>query len=92
MFVGRTEGRIVQARGPTDFGWDPVFLPDGEAHLLRVIVTVAVRGCAGGERVAHGGKSRQRACGNSACSTASTALRSGLVVRACVRACARVRV
>ncbi|KAG2427656.1 hypothetical protein HXX76_012305 [Chlamydomonas incerta] len=29
VFVGRTEGRIVQARGPTDFGWDPVFLPDG---------------------------------------------------------------
>jgi len=30
VFVGRTEGKIVQARGPTDFGWDPVFEPDGE--------------------------------------------------------------
>jgi len=29
-FVGRTEGKIVPARGPTDFGWDPVFLPDGK--------------------------------------------------------------
>ena len=28
-FVGRTEGRIVPARGPTDFGWDPIFQPDG---------------------------------------------------------------
>jgi inosine/xanthosine triphosphate pyrophosphatase family protein len=28
-FVGRTEGRIVPARGPADFGWDPVFQPDG---------------------------------------------------------------
>ncbi len=28
-FVGRTPGRIVPARGPTDFGWDPVFEPDG---------------------------------------------------------------
>ena len=28
-FVGRTSGRIVAARGPTDFGWDPVFQPDG---------------------------------------------------------------
>jgi len=28
-FVGRTHGKIVPARGPTDFGWDPVFLPDG---------------------------------------------------------------
>ena len=24
-FVGRTHGRIVNARGPADFGWDPVF-------------------------------------------------------------------
>jgi inosine triphosphate pyrophosphatase len=29
VFIGRTEGRIVPARGPTDFGWDPVFQPDG---------------------------------------------------------------
>eukprot|EP01040_Poterioochromonas_malhamensis_P005353 gene5353-5740_t len=29
VFVGRTPGKIVAARGPTDFGWDPVFEPDG---------------------------------------------------------------
>ena len=29
LFVGRTEGRIVNPRGPTDFGWDPVFEPKG---------------------------------------------------------------
>jgi len=29
VFVGRTEGRIVPARGPADFGWDPVFEPAG---------------------------------------------------------------
>eukprot|EP00597_Dinobryon_sp_UTEXLB2267_P003792 CAMPEP_0170065316 /NCGR_PEP_ID=MMETSP0019_2-20121128/5448_1 /TAXON_ID=98059 /ORGANISM="Dinobryon sp., Strain UTEXLB2267" /LENGTH=240 /DNA_ID=CAMNT_0010272153 /DNA_START=119 /DNA_END=841 /DNA_ORIENTATION=+ len=28
-FVGRTDGSIVPARGPTDFGWDPVFQPLG---------------------------------------------------------------
>jgi inosine triphosphate pyrophosphatase len=28
-FVGRTEGAIVPARGPADFGWDPVFQPEG---------------------------------------------------------------
>ncbi|GJM84712.1 hypothetical protein PR202_ga00408 [Eleusine coracana subsp. coracana] len=28
-FVGKTWGKIVPARGPTDFGWDPVFQPDG---------------------------------------------------------------
>lgn len=29
VFVGRTPGKIVPARGPLDFGWDPVFEPDG---------------------------------------------------------------
>ncbi|KAJ1468302.1 inosine triphosphate pyrophosphatase-like protein, partial [Baffinella frigidus] len=29
VFVGRTEGKIVPARGPLDFGWDPIFQPDG---------------------------------------------------------------
>ena len=28
-FDGRVPGKIVPARGPPDFGWDPVFLPDG---------------------------------------------------------------
>jgi inosine triphosphate pyrophosphatase len=28
-FVGKTDGTIVPARGPTDFGWDPVFQPAG---------------------------------------------------------------
>ncbi|CAL1392735.1 unnamed protein product [Linum trigynum] len=28
-FVGKTPGKIVPARGPTDFGWDPIFQPDG---------------------------------------------------------------
>ena len=27
-FVGRTNGTIVLARGPTDFGWDPIFQPN----------------------------------------------------------------
>ncbi|CAG8518258.1 9843_t:CDS:2 [Acaulospora colombiana] len=29
LFEGRTDGRIVSPRGPTDFGWDPIFQPDG---------------------------------------------------------------
>mmetsp|Transcript_18601 Transcript_18601/g.46938 ORF Transcript_18601/g.46938 Transcript_18601/m.46938 type:complete len:205 (-) Transcript_18601:120-734(-) len=29
VFVGRTEGKVVPARGPLDFGWDPIFQPDG---------------------------------------------------------------
>ena len=29
-FVGRCPGRIVPARGPNSFGWDPIFQPDDE--------------------------------------------------------------
>ena len=25
LFEGKTEGRIVPARGPSNFGWDPIF-------------------------------------------------------------------
>ncbi|XP_069126239.1 inosine triphosphate pyrophosphatase-like isoform X2 [Argopecten irradians] len=29
LFVGKTEGSIVDPRGPRDFGWDPCFQPSG---------------------------------------------------------------
>lgn len=29
LFTGKTVGRIVEPRGPRDFGLDPCFLPDG---------------------------------------------------------------
>ncbi|CEO95208.1 Inosine triphosphate pyrophosphatase [Plasmodiophora brassicae] len=29
VFQGTCEGSIVQARGPPDFGWDPIFQPQG---------------------------------------------------------------
>lgn len=29
LFHGRTPGRIVPARGPPAFGWDPIFQPEG---------------------------------------------------------------
>ncbi|KAJ3113760.1 nucleoside triphosphate pyrophosphohydrolase ham1 [Phlyctochytrium bullatum] len=29
LFEGRTDGRIVRPRGPPNFGWDPIFQPDG---------------------------------------------------------------
>lgn len=28
VFAGRTNGHIVPARGPPDFGWDPIFQPE----------------------------------------------------------------
>ncbi|KAK9160150.1 hypothetical protein Syun_006491 [Stephania yunnanensis] len=28
-FLGKTPGKIVLPRGPNDFGWDPIFQPDG---------------------------------------------------------------
>jgi inosine triphosphate pyrophosphatase len=33
VFDGKTDGIIVQPRGPLDFGWDPIFQPDaGNGH------------------------------------------------------------
>ena len=29
LFIGKTEGLIVKARGDNNFGWDPIFQPDG---------------------------------------------------------------
>ncbi len=29
LFTGRTDGIIVEPRGPRTFGWDPCFQPDG---------------------------------------------------------------
>ncbi|KAL1958311.1 hypothetical protein VTO42DRAFT_4628 [Malbranchea cinnamomea] len=32
LFQGRTEGKIVPARGPANFGWDPIFEHEGETY------------------------------------------------------------
>ncbi|RMZ83742.1 hypothetical protein DV738_g916, partial [Chaetothyriales sp. CBS 135597] len=32
LFQGRTEGKIVPARGPSNFGWDPVFEYEGKTY------------------------------------------------------------
>jgi len=29
LFVGRTDGTIVDSRGDRNFGWDPIFQPEG---------------------------------------------------------------
>lgn len=36
VFEGRTFGNIVQPRGPTNFGWDPIFQPDEGNGLTSV--------------------------------------------------------
>ena len=30
LFIGRTHGEIVVPRGPENFGWDPIFQPEGK--------------------------------------------------------------
>lgn len=32
LFIGRTQGEIVPPRGPNNFGWDPIFQPQGYAQ------------------------------------------------------------
>jgi inosine triphosphate pyrophosphatase len=49
VFEGRCEGRIVPARGPSNFGWDPVFEVEGAGKtcvpvlLLRKPPPMSVR-------------------------------------------------
>lgn len=31
IFIGRTNGNIVHPRGSQNFGWDPIFLPEGSS-------------------------------------------------------------
>jgi len=39
LFEGRTEGTIVPPRGPENFGWDPIFLPDGKVQTYAEMST-----------------------------------------------------
>ncbi|KAI1339014.1 putative ham1 family protein [Xylariaceae sp. FL0016] len=32
LFQGRTDGKIVPARGPANFGWDPIFEYEGQTY------------------------------------------------------------
>lgn len=32
LFQGKTEGKIVPARGPANFGWDPIFEYEGKTY------------------------------------------------------------
>ncbi|KAM5464775.1 nucleoside triphosphate pyrophosphohydrolase ham1 [Microsporum audouinii] len=32
LFQGRTEGKVVPARGSTNFGWDPIFEYEGQTY------------------------------------------------------------
>ncbi len=43
MFAGRTQGRVVPARGPSDFGWDPIFEPEGTPRAAAWAVACAAR-------------------------------------------------
>ncbi|KAH8703532.1 inosine triphosphate pyrophosphatase-like protein [Talaromyces proteolyticus] len=36
LFQGRTEGAIVRPRGPTNFGWDPIFEYDGKVTYAEM--------------------------------------------------------
>ncbi|PWA89240.1 lipid phosphate phosphatase 3 [Artemisia annua] len=40
MFVGKTQEKIVPARRPNDFGWDPVFQPDGYETIFKFLMIV----------------------------------------------------
>ena len=43
LFEGRTDGKIVPARGPPTFGWDPVF--EAEDTGLTYVSSFILRHC-----------------------------------------------
>jgi len=51
IFDGRTQGKIVPARGPLDFGWDPIFEPDEGGGL-----TYAEMSKEGKDAISHRGR------------------------------------
>jgi hypothetical protein len=54
LFQGRTEGRIVPARGPPNFGWDPIFEVGGKTYAEmekgEKVSCSNGNGCVDGER------------------------------------------
>ena len=54
LFIGRTEGEIVEPRGASTFGWDPCFLPNGSK------LTYAEMGEEEKNKISHRGKSTQK--------------------------------
>ncbi|KAJ9080146.1 acetyl-coenzyme A synthetase 2 [Entomophthora muscae] len=37
LFQGITKGSIVPPQGPINFGWDPIFLPEGHSQTLEAL-------------------------------------------------------
>ena len=40
LFIGRCHGTIIKQRGENGFGFDPIFLPDGETETFAELSTV----------------------------------------------------
>ena len=55
VFDGRTNGKIVAARGPTDFGWDPVFEPNEGEGKTYAEMTKEFK-----NRISHRGRSFEK--------------------------------
>ena len=56
VFVGQTRGTIVEARGDTIFGGNPIFLPDGETK------TFAEMKSAQKNKISYRSKALQKVC------------------------------
>ncbi|KAI1795020.1 Maf/Ham1 [Ganoderma leucocontextum] len=54
LFEGRTDGKIVPARGPSSFGWDPCFEPDDTGK------TYAEMHCEQKNKISHRGRALEK--------------------------------
>jgi len=51
LFEGRTDGKIVPARGPAKFGWDPVFEAEDTGLTYVVIFLIFFRSSSPSRRI-----------------------------------------
>lgn len=59
IFDGRTPGKIVPARGPHEFGWDPVFQVSIVVLVVAAgLVCVSLHSAVGGAKLADQGLAR----------------------------------
>ena len=54
LFIGKTEGEIVEPRGESNFGWDPCFLPKGSDKTYAEMAEEEKN------KISHRGKSTQQ--------------------------------
>ena len=61
LFEGRTDGRIVPARGTENFGWDAVFEPQGTGKTYEFLLLLLISAHSYAQLRGDGSRAEERA-------------------------------